>query len=40
MAGGQISLRDEDPEPLARQLGRRALEYLKVAPEMAGEPLV
>jgi nanoRNase/pAp phosphatase (c-di-AMP/oligoRNAs hydrolase) len=40
MAGGQIPIRDEDSEPLARQLGRRALEYLKVAPEMAGEPLV
>ena len=40
MAGGQIPIRDEDPEPLARQLGQRALEYLEVAPEIAGEPLV
>jgi nanoRNase/pAp phosphatase (c-di-AMP/oligoRNAs hydrolase) len=40
MAGGQVPMRDEDPERLARQLGRHALEYLKVAPEMAGEPLV
>jgi hypothetical protein len=40
MAGGQIPMRDQDPEALARQLGRRALEYLEVAPEMAGEPLV
>jgi len=40
MAGGQIPIRDEDPDRLARQLGRHALKHLKVPPEAVGEPLV
>jgi nanoRNase/pAp phosphatase (c-di-AMP/oligoRNAs hydrolase) len=39
MAGGQIPLKGENPEQMARQLGQRALEYLKI-PEAAGRPLV
>lgn len=40
MAGGQIPLKDEDPEQMARQLGQRVLEYLKVATDMVGRPLI
>jgi nanoRNase/pAp phosphatase (c-di-AMP/oligoRNAs hydrolase) len=40
MAGGRVPLQDEDPEQTALQLGQRALQYLKVAPEMAGTPLI
>ncbi len=40
MAGGQVPLKGRDPAQLARQLGRRALQYLDVAPEMAGKPLI
>jgi nanoRNase/pAp phosphatase (c-di-AMP/oligoRNAs hydrolase) len=40
MAGGRVPLRDGDPEQMALQLGQRALQYLKVAPEMAGTPLI
>lgn len=40
MAGGRILLQGEDPEQMALQLGQQALRYLKVAPEMAGTPLI
>ena len=40
MAGGQVPLEGEEPEALAQQIGRRALQYLKVAPETAGRPLI
>jgi len=40
MAGGQIPLEGEDPQRLARQFSRRALQYLKVAPGIVGEPLI
>jgi nanoRNase/pAp phosphatase (c-di-AMP/oligoRNAs hydrolase) len=39
MAGGQITLKGENPERMARQLGQRALEYLKI-PETAGRSLI
>jgi nanoRNase/pAp phosphatase (c-di-AMP/oligoRNAs hydrolase) len=39
MAGGQIALRSQEPDQMARQLSQRALEYLKVTPDMAGKPL-
>jgi nanoRNase/pAp phosphatase (c-di-AMP/oligoRNAs hydrolase) len=40
MAGGQIPLDGKDPQRLARQFSRRALQYLKVAPGIVGEPLI
>ncbi len=40
MAGGDVPLQGEDPEQLALQLGRRALRYLKVAPEVVSKPLI
>lgn len=40
MAGGQIPLRDEDPEQLALRLHQRALRHLKVAPDMVAKPLI
>jgi nanoRNase/pAp phosphatase (c-di-AMP/oligoRNAs hydrolase) len=40
MAGGQMPLEGEDPQRLARQFSRRALQYLKVAPGIVGEPLI
>jgi nanoRNase/pAp phosphatase (c-di-AMP/oligoRNAs hydrolase) len=40
MAGGHVPLTNEAPEQVALQLGQRALRYLKVAPGMAGTPLI
>jgi nanoRNase/pAp phosphatase (c-di-AMP/oligoRNAs hydrolase) len=40
MAGGQIALKSQEPEQMARQLSQRALEYLKVMPDTAGKPLL
>jgi nanoRNase/pAp phosphatase (c-di-AMP/oligoRNAs hydrolase) len=40
MAGGQVPLLEEDPEKMAIRLTRRALQYLKVAPETVGKPLI
>jgi nanoRNase/pAp phosphatase (c-di-AMP/oligoRNAs hydrolase) len=40
MAGGRVPLQGEDPEQMALQLGQRALQYLKITPEMAGKPLI
>jgi nanoRNase/pAp phosphatase (c-di-AMP/oligoRNAs hydrolase) len=40
MAGGQILLEGETPEGLAQRLTARALQYLKVAPDIASEPLI
>jgi nanoRNase/pAp phosphatase (c-di-AMP/oligoRNAs hydrolase) len=40
MAGAQIPLRDEDPEQVASQLSRRALQHLKISPEVVGKPLL
>lgn len=40
MAGGQILLKGENPEQMARQLGQRVLEYLKVATDTVGRPLI
>jgi nanoRNase/pAp phosphatase (c-di-AMP/oligoRNAs hydrolase) len=40
LAGGQITVGDEDPEQLVEQLRRRTLEYLKVPPDTEGKPLV
>lgn len=40
MAGGQIPIQGKDPEQMARQLGRDALHFLKVPPEIAGKPII
>ena len=40
MAGGQIPLEKQNPERLAALLSRRALQYLKVPPEISGTPLL
>jgi nanoRNase/pAp phosphatase (c-di-AMP/oligoRNAs hydrolase) len=40
MAGGQVPLRGRDPAQVVQQLGQRALQYLKVTPEVAGRPLI
>jgi nanoRNase/pAp phosphatase (c-di-AMP/oligoRNAs hydrolase) len=40
MAGGQVPLRGADPEQLAQELVRRALQRLRVPAEDAGEPLL
>lgn len=40
MAGGQVPLRGANPEQLALQLGRRALDYLGVDPDEPGVPLI
>jgi nanoRNase/pAp phosphatase (c-di-AMP/oligoRNAs hydrolase) len=40
MAGGQVPLRGQDPVQLAHQLVQRALNYLDVAPEQEGQPLI
>jgi nanoRNase/pAp phosphatase (c-di-AMP/oligoRNAs hydrolase) len=40
MAGGQIPLKEEDPEHLAETLGKQALKYLKVPEGLATRPLI
>jgi nanoRNase/pAp phosphatase (c-di-AMP/oligoRNAs hydrolase) len=40
MASGQIPLGEQDPERLATQLSKRALQYLGVSPENVGNPLL
>jgi nanoRNase/pAp phosphatase (c-di-AMP/oligoRNAs hydrolase) len=40
MASGQISLGEQDPEGMAAQLSKRALQHLGVSPEIAGKPLL
>jgi nanoRNase/pAp phosphatase (c-di-AMP/oligoRNAs hydrolase) len=39
MAGGQVTLQQDSPEALAQQLGKRALQHLKIAPQTMGRPL-
>ena len=39
MAGGQVPLEQDPPEALAQQLGKRTLQYLKIAPQTMGKPL-
>ena len=39
-AGGQVPLQGEDQGEVARQLGQRALQHLKVPPEVVGKPLI
>jgi nanoRNase/pAp phosphatase (c-di-AMP/oligoRNAs hydrolase) len=40
MAGGQIPLKEEDPQHLAQTLGQQALKYLKVPEGLAARPLL
>ena len=40
MAGGWMQLNGEDPEMIVRRLSRRALDYLNIPPETAGQPLL
>jgi nanoRNase/pAp phosphatase (c-di-AMP/oligoRNAs hydrolase) len=40
MAGAQIPIRDEDPEQIASQLSRHALQYLKISSEVVGKSLI
>jgi nanoRNase/pAp phosphatase (c-di-AMP/oligoRNAs hydrolase) len=40
MAGGQVPMQGEDPEQVARQLGRDALQFLKVPAQTAGKPII
>jgi nanoRNase/pAp phosphatase (c-di-AMP/oligoRNAs hydrolase) len=40
MAGGQIPLKEEDPQHLAQALGEQALKYLKVPEGLAARPLI
>ena len=40
MAGGQIPLRGRDPDHLAQQIGRRALDYFGTPPDTTGEPII
>jgi hypothetical protein len=40
MAGGQVPAIGRDPELLAQEMGRRALEHLKGSPDIPGKPLV
>jgi len=40
MAGGQISLEGKDPEWLAQQISRKALQCLKIPPEVSAKPLL
>ena len=40
MAGGQVPMQGEDPEQVARQLGRDALQFLKVPAQIAGKPII
>jgi nanoRNase/pAp phosphatase (c-di-AMP/oligoRNAs hydrolase) len=40
MAGGQVPLGSRNPEQVALQLSQRALQYLKVPPEMVDKPLI
>ena len=40
MAGGQVPLEQDPPEALAQQLGKRALQHLKIPPETIAKPLL
>lgn len=40
LAGGQVPLDGQDPEQLAQELRRRALDYLKIPLNHSGEPLL
>jgi nanoRNase/pAp phosphatase (c-di-AMP/oligoRNAs hydrolase) len=40
MAGGQVPLKGRAPEQVAQQLSQRALQALRVAPEVTGKPLI
>ena len=40
MAGGQVPLRDREPEQIAQELSQRALQYLDIAPDVVGRTLV
>ncbi len=40
MAGGQVVLRGQDPALVAQRLSRRALQFLNVASEVEGKPLI
>jgi nanoRNase/pAp phosphatase (c-di-AMP/oligoRNAs hydrolase) len=40
MAGGQIPLDRDVPEALVQQLSRRALQHLRIAPDVTGRPLI
>jgi nanoRNase/pAp phosphatase (c-di-AMP/oligoRNAs hydrolase) len=40
MAGGQIPLKGRDPAQLTQQLGQRALQHLRVSPDVVGRPLI
>ena len=40
MAGGQVPLKQQEPGPVVQELSRRALRFLKVAPETPGETLI
>jgi nanoRNase/pAp phosphatase (c-di-AMP/oligoRNAs hydrolase) len=40
MAGGQVPLREHDPERLALQLGWEALQHLSIEPSVEGKPIV
>lgn len=40
MAGGQVQLQGEDAARLAHEFGQRALQFLKVPPEIVGKPII
>jgi nanoRNase/pAp phosphatase (c-di-AMP/oligoRNAs hydrolase) len=40
MAGGQVPMQGEDPEQVARQLSRDALQFLKVPAQIAAKPII
>ena len=40
MAGGQVQLQGEDAARLAREFGQRALQFLKIPPEIVGKPII
>jgi nanoRNase/pAp phosphatase (c-di-AMP/oligoRNAs hydrolase) len=39
MAGGQVSLDGDNPDVLAQQFSKRALQHLRIAPDVTGRPL-
>jgi nanoRNase/pAp phosphatase (c-di-AMP/oligoRNAs hydrolase) len=40
MAGGQIPLDRDNPEVLVQQFSKRALQHLRIAPDVTGKPLI